>query len=57
MYCTIIDPIEIDREHRSVRKDGQEIHLTGLEYGQKGIYTKSVLKVRSLGHGPVMVPF
>lgn len=33
MYITIIDPIEIDREHRSVRKDGQEIHLTGLEYG------------------------
>ena len=32
MYITIIDHIEIDREHRSVRKDGQEIHLTGLEY-------------------------
>ena len=33
MYLTIIDHIELDREQRSVRKDGQEIHLTGLEYG------------------------
>lgn len=33
MYLTIIDDIEINRENRSVRKDGQEIHLTGLEYG------------------------
>ena len=33
MYVTIIDNIELDREQRSVRKDGQEIHLTGLEYG------------------------
>lgn len=33
MYITITDHIEIDREQRSVRKDGQEIHLTGLEYG------------------------
>ena len=33
MYLTIIDHIEIDREQRRVRKDGQEIHLTGLEYG------------------------
>lgn len=33
MYLTIIDHIEIDRDQRSVRKDGQEIHLTGLEYG------------------------
>ncbi|MBQ6791678.1 MAG: winged helix-turn-helix transcriptional regulator [Paludibacteraceae bacterium] len=33
MYLTIIDHIEIDREQRSVRKDGQAIHLTGLEYG------------------------
>ena len=33
MYLTILDHIEIDREQRSVRKDGQEIHLTGLEYG------------------------
>ena len=33
MYLTIIDPIEIDRETRSVRKDGQVVHLTGLEYG------------------------
>jgi len=33
MYLTIIEPIEIDREQRSVRKNGQEIHLTGLEYG------------------------
>ena len=33
MYLTIIDHIEIDREQRSVRKNGQEIHLTGLEYG------------------------
>ena len=33
MYLTIIDHIELDREQRSVRKDGQEIHLTGYEYG------------------------
>lgn len=33
MYITIIDHIEIDREIRSVRNNGQEIHLTGLEYG------------------------
>ena len=33
MYVTIIEHIELDREQRSVRKDGQEIHLTGLEYG------------------------
>lgn len=33
MYITIIDDIEIDREHRSVRKDGETVHLTGLEYG------------------------
>ena len=33
MYTTIIEHIELDREQRSVRKDGQEIHLTGLEYG------------------------
>ena len=32
MYITIIDTIEIDREQRTVRKDGQEIHLTALEY-------------------------
>jgi DNA-binding response OmpR family regulator len=32
MYSTIIGHIEIDREQRSVRKDGQEIHLTALEY-------------------------
>lgn len=33
MYITLIDDIEIDREQRSVRKSGQNIHLTGLEYG------------------------
>lgn len=33
MYITLIDHIEIDRDLRSVRKDGQDIHLTGLEYG------------------------
>ena len=33
MYTTITDHIELDREQRRVRKDGQEIHLTGLEYG------------------------
>ena len=33
MYITITDHIELDREQRSVRKDGQDIHLTGLEYG------------------------
>ena len=33
MYVTIIEHIELDCDQRSVRKDGQEIHLTGLEYG------------------------
>ena len=33
MYTTITNHIELDREQRRVRKDGQEIHLTGLEYG------------------------
>ncbi len=33
MYVTIIEHIELDREQRSVRKDGQMVHLTGLEYG------------------------
>lgn len=33
MYSTVTDNIEIDRVQRSVRKDGHEIHLTGLEYG------------------------
>lgn len=33
MYITITNHIELDREQRSVRKDGQEIHLTGYEYG------------------------
>lgn len=33
MYITITNHIELDRDQRSVHKDGQEIHLTGLEYG------------------------
>ena len=33
MYVTIIEHIELDRDQRSVRKDGQMVHLTGLEYG------------------------
>ena len=33
MYSPIAEHIELDREQRRVRKDGQEIHLTGLEYG------------------------
>ncbi len=33
MYITITDHIELDREQRSVRKDGKEIHLTRYEYG------------------------
>ena len=33
MYTTITNHIELDRDQRSVRKDGQEIHLTGYEYG------------------------
>ena len=33
MYLTITNHIEIDREQRSVRKNGQAVHLTGLEYG------------------------
>lgn len=32
MYIPLIDHIEIDRQLRSVRRDGQEIHLTGLEF-------------------------
>ena len=33
MYTTITNHIELDREQRSVCKDGQAVHLTGLEYG------------------------
>ena len=33
MYISITNHIELDRKQRSVLKDGQEIHLTGLEYG------------------------
>ena len=33
MYTTITNNIELDREQRSVRRDGEEIHLTGYEYG------------------------
>ena len=33
MYISITNHIEIDREQRSVRKNGQAVHLTGLEYG------------------------
>ena len=33
MYTTITNNIELDRDQRSVRKDGEEIHLTGYEYG------------------------
>ena len=32
MYTAITNHIELDREQRSVRKDGQEVHLTGLEF-------------------------
>jgi len=33
MYTLLSEHIEIDRERRSVRKDGETVHLTGLEYG------------------------
>ena len=33
MYTTITNHIELDREQWSVRRDGEEIHLTGYEYG------------------------
>lgn len=33
MFTTITNHIELDRDQRRVRKDGREIHLTGLEYG------------------------
>ena len=33
MFTAITNHIELDREQRSVRKDGEEIHLTGYEYG------------------------
>lgn len=32
-FLTITEHVELDREQRRVRKGGQEIHLTGLEYG------------------------
>ena len=32
MYVTITNHIELDREQRSVRKDGKAVHLTGLEF-------------------------
>lgn len=32
MITTLTEHIEIDREQRSICKNGQEIHLTGLEY-------------------------
>ena len=51
MYISITNHIELDREQRSVRKDGEEIHLTGLEYGlleflsahPNRIYTRQML--------------
>ena len=33
MFIPVVDSVEIDREQRKVRKQGQEIHLTNLEYG------------------------
>ena len=33
MFSVVTEHIEMDREQRRVRKDGQEVHLTGLEYG------------------------
>jgi len=33
MFTRITDHIDIDREQRAVRRDGQPVHLTGLEYG------------------------
>lgn len=33
MWSIITEHIEIDREQRCVRKDGEVVHLTGLEYG------------------------
>ena len=33
MYIPIDNHIELDRDLKSVRKDGQEVKLTGLEYG------------------------
>lgn len=33
MYIPIDEHIELDRDLRSVRKDGREVRLTGLEYG------------------------
>ena len=33
MYTAITNHIELDREQRSVRKDGHAVHLTGLEFG------------------------
>ena len=32
MYTAITNHIELDREQRSVRKDGHAVHLTGLEF-------------------------
>jgi len=39
MFSPIIEDIAIDREQRRVRKSGQEIHLTGLEYGLLDLLT------------------
>lgn len=33
MFTRLTEHIEMDREQRCVRKDGQPVHLTGLEYG------------------------
>ena len=49
MYTTITNHIELDREQRHVRKDGQEIHLTGLEYGLLDYLSTHVLIQARLG--------
>lgn len=40
MYIPVGEHIELDRELRSVRKDGQQVRLTGLEYGLLAYLTK-----------------
>ena len=47
MYIPVGNHIELDRELRSVRKDGQEVKLTGLEYGLLAYLTQHADRICS----------
>ena len=47
MYIPVGNHIELDRELRSVRKNGQEIKLTGLEYGLLAYLTQHADRICS----------